>query len=184
MGVLDGAICYLAGPIDFDENLGVDYRKQIKEKCKDNDLKIKFLDPTHKIGNLVHDVGVEQDKIKELKTNKDWPNLRKMMKKIVKQDLRQVDLSDFIIVMIDTKVHMCGTYHELLTAEWQRKPILAICKGGKQNAPSWLFGILDHKYMFDTIDECLDHLVKLDRGESYLNRKWILFRKELDTLKD
>lgn len=181
-GILDGSVCYLAGPIDFDETLGVAYRQRIKTLCKEKGLKIKFLDPTNKITGLTGDVGEEQAQILKFKKEKDWASLRKLMKKIVKQDLRQVDFSDFIIVMVDQKVHMCGTYHEMLTAEWERKPVLVICKGGKETAPAWLFGILDYKYMFDSIEECIDFLSKLDSGERYLNRKWVLFRKELENL--
>ena len=180
--ILKNSVCYLAGPIDFEESLGKEYRQIIKEKCTDKGLKIKFLDPTNKLTGLSKDVGDEQAQIKKFKKNKDWKGLRQLMKRIVKEDLRQVDLSDFLIVMVNTDIHMCGTYHELITAELQRKPILTIVKGGKHKAPAWLFGILNHEYMFNNIDECIDYLAKLNSGQRYLNNKWILFRHELDKL--
>jgi len=179
---LESAVCYLAGPIDFDPDLGVGYRQRIKELCIEANIKLKFLDPTHKLTGLSKDVGQEQNKIQRYKRNQDWKNLRLFMKRIVKEDLRQVDLSDFLIVMVDTSVHMCGTYHELLTAESQRKPVLVITKGGKDKAPAWLFGIIRHEYMFDSIEQCVAHLEKLNNGWEKLNDKWILFRKELDNL--
>jgi len=179
---LDGAVCYLAGPFDFDPDLGVGYRQKIKELTHDKNINLKFLDPTHKLTGLSKDVGQEQNKIQNYKRKNDWKNLRLFMKRIVKEDLRQVDLSDFVIVMVDTSVHMCGTYHELLTAESQRKPVLVIVKGGKEKAPAWLFGVIRYDYMFDSIEECVEHLNRLNTGEEKLNDKWILFRKELENL--
>lgn len=180
--ILTNSVCYLAGPIDFDKDLGVSYRQYIKEECKRRGLKIKFLDPTRKITGLSKDVGEEQEQIRKMKASKDWHGLRRMMKRIVKEDLRQVDLSDFIILLVDVKTHMCGSYHEMLTAEWERKPVLTIVKGGKDTAPSWLYGILNHRYMYNSADECIDFLVRINEGKAHLNNKWVLFRQELDKL--
>ena len=104
------------------------------------------------------DVGEEQDSIRSFKDAKDWEGLHHFMKDIVKADLRQIDLSDVLIVLIDTSIFMCGSFHEIVTAISQKKPILCIIKGGIANAPAWLFGIVDYKLMFNTIDECIDFL--------------------------
>jgi nucleoside 2-deoxyribosyltransferase len=180
--ILDKSVCYLAGPIDFDETLGVSFRQQIMEEAKKRKMGIKFLDPTHKLESLTPDVGEEQEEIQRLKKNKSWKKLRKLMRNIVRSDLRQVDVSDFLIVMVDTSIHMCGTYHELILADLQKKPVLAIIKGGKERSSSWLFGILDPDYMFDSIEECIDYLDDVNKGKVELNHRWVLFRKEL--LKD
>jgi nucleoside 2-deoxyribosyltransferase len=178
--ILDKSVCYLAGPIDHADDLGVGYRRYVIEKSQELGLNIRFLDPTDKITGLADDVGVEQDNIQRLKKRKSWRKLSKLMAKIVRSDLRQVDLSDFIIVMVDTSVHMCGTYHELILADLQKKPVLAIIKGGKQKSPSWLFGIIDHELMFDSMEECLDYLTKVNDGEIELSDRWVLFRQALE----
>ena len=177
--ILDKALVYMAGPIDFDDSLGVAYRQKIIEETKKRGIGIKFLDPTNKLTTLVNDVGEEQETIQQCKKRKSWTKLTKLMKQIVRSDLRQVDLSDFLIAMVDTSIHMCGTYHELIQADLQKKPVLAIIKGGKETAPSWLFGIIDYKLMFDTIEDCIQYLDDVDSGKVELDDRWVLFRKEL-----
>lgn len=178
--ILDLSICYLAGPIDYAEDLGVGYRQKILSLAKEKGLNIKFLDPTNKLTGLQDDIGQEQDSIQRYKKRGHWKALTKLMKKIVRSDLRQVDLSDFVIVKVDVGVHQCGTYHELIQADIQKKPVLVIIEGGKEKAPSWLFGIIDYKLMFSTEEECVDYLVRVNSGEEDLDDRWVLFRKELD----
>ena len=178
--VLGKSVCYLAGPIDHAKDLGVNYRRYVINESEKKGLGIKFLDPTNKLVGLADDVGVEQANIQRFKENNEWDKLTTMMRKIVRADLRQVDLSDFIIVLVDTNVHMCGTYHELILADIQKKPVLAVIVGGKDKAPSWLFGIIDHNLMFDDLDACIDYLSQINKGEVNLSDRWVLFRKELE----
>lgn len=182
--VLEKTICYLAGPIDDSPDLGVSYRRYLIDKSKELNLGIRFLDPTNKITGLAADVGVEQDSIQKCKKRGSWRKLTRLMEQIVRSDLRQVDLSDFIIVKIDVSLHQCGTYHELILADLQKKPVLVIVQGGKAKAPAWLFGILDHQLMFDSEDDCLEYLQGVNDGEIELNDKWVLFRKELNKEED
>jgi hypothetical protein len=179
---LNQAVIYLAGSIEFEKSSGTGYRKNFMDKCRERGLKLKFLDPTNKITGLTPDVGVEKDKIDAYRSSGKWSQLRGLMKKIVKQDLRQVDLSDMIVAFIDKRVYTCGTIHEVVTGEDQRKLVLIICEGGKENCPAWLFGIIHYNYIFDTADEAIDYLVKMNNGTIPLDKKLILFRKELDEL--
>ena len=182
MGRLDKTVTYLAGPIDFADDLGVGFRQDIINKCRDAGLGIKFLDPTNKLPGLSKDVGEEADKINGYKKTKNWTGLRKLMKKIVRCDLRQVDLSDFLIVYVDRDVHMCGTYHELIQADLQKKPVLVIVKGGKARASAWLFGLIKPEYMFDSVDECIEFLQKVNTDSIELDDRWVIFRKDLENL--
>lgn len=181
-GVLDSSIAYLCGPIDEAPDDGIGYRKEIMRLSKEYDLKIKFLDPTNKLEGLQSEVGDEQDRIERYRKRKRWKDLTEFMKLIVRADLRQVDLSDFIIAKIDKSIHMCGSYHEIILADIEKKPILAVIEGGKKNAPAWLFGILDHKFMFDSEDECVKYLDKVNRGEVRIDDKWVLLRKQIEAI--
>ena len=100
--VLDGAICYLIGPIDEADDKGVGWRRNVVNQCRENNLHIKFLDPTNKISGLQKDVGEEQGQISTLKRKKMWDELSQFMEKIVHEDHRCVDICDFVIVYIDT----------------------------------------------------------------------------------
>lgn len=171
---LKGSMCYLVGPIDFVDDKGVGFRQQIKDGL--SDLGVVFLDPTAKLDGLTPDVGVEQDKIAKMKEEGRWEDLRAFMKNIVRSDLRCVDYSDFIIAYIDPDVHMCGSYHEIVCAVNQKKPVLAVIKGGKKRASSWLFGILRTDAMFDNIEELVEYFKHPDFE---LDERWVLFRDQV-----
>jgi nucleoside 2-deoxyribosyltransferase len=180
--ILKGAVCYLAGPIDYAHDFGVEYRQFVKEESKKRGLAIKYLDPTDKPEGLVDDVGVEQDSIVKFKEEGRWDELTALMKQIVRADLRQVDLSDFIIARVDTRIHSCGTYHEIVLADIEKKPVLLIVEGGKDKAPAWLYGIVDHTLMFNNAEECLEYLERINNGEIELDDRWVLFRHALENL--
>ena len=178
-GELDGAIAYLAGPIDNTPCDGIPIRKYIKSLAKEKGLKLKFLDPTDKFHGFTQDAGKDKENSESLRKQSKWAELRKLRRKIVRVDLRCVDISDLLILYIDASVHMCGSYAEFFTAVQQKKPIMAIIKGGKVNCPNWLFGVLDHHFMFDSVESCIDYLVKLNSGEAELNERWVLLRAQL-----
>lgn len=175
--ILENSICYLAGPIDYAKDQGKGWRKEVKKKLKS--YKIHFLDPTNKLKGLTKEVDSEQEKIKTLKVQKKWEELSKMMKNVVRSDLRCIDVSDYIIAYVDPKVQVCGTYHEMINAINQKKPVLIVVNGGKEKASSWLFGICDYKNMFDSFDELFAYLEKIHKGKIKLNNRWVLIRKQL-----
>jgi len=181
-GVLDKTIAYLCGPIDEAIDQGIGYRRDFISISEKYGLEIKFLDPTNKLKGLQQEVGTEQDRIERYRNRGRWKDLTNFMKIIVRADLRQVDLSDFVIAKVDKNIHMCGSYHEIFLADIEKKPILAIIEGGKKNAPAWLFGILDHNLMFDDAEECVKYLDKINRGLVKLDDRWVLLRKQLDEI--
>jgi|2_EtaG_2_1085320.scaffolds.fasta_scaffold00338_2 hypothetical protein len=180
--VLDKSLAYLIGPIDEAKDQGIGWRRELIRLSEEYKLKIKFLDPTNKLKGLQQEVGTEQDRIARYRTRGRWKDLSDFMKVIVRVDLRQVDFSDFVIAKVDKSIHMCGSYHEIFVADIEKKPILAIIKGGKKNAPAWLFGILDHNLMFDDEEECVKYLVKINDGDVELDDRWVLLRKQLDEI--
>jgi nucleoside 2-deoxyribosyltransferase len=175
--VLQSSICYLAGAIDFAKDLGVGWRDEIKAKTKG--MGIRYLDPCKKMENLAKDVGEEQRAIDRLKAEGKFEELREMMKKIVRSDLRMIDYSDFMICYIDPQVHSAGTYHELVLSLSQKKPTLIVIKGGIVKSPSWIFGISKIDYMFDSIDDVCSYLNRINSGEQEPEKEWVLIRKQL-----
>jgi len=179
---LDDALCYLIGAIDDANDQGKKWRKELVNKCKKNNLKIKFLNPTNKISKLKKEVDEEQLRINSMKKNGRWNELSRFMKKVVRHDHRCIDISDFFICYIDVDCHMCGSYFELQSALSQKKPYFIISKGGKKNIPSWLFGILDHNRIFPCIDDVISNLKKLNEGKLNFDNRWVLIRKEIEQL--
>ena len=96
-------------------------------------------------------------------------------------DLRMVDISDFLVVNINTDHHACGTYEEITTANRQKKPIIVHCEQGKAGCPPWLFLMLgkSHRTIFSTWDEVKDYLDYIDSDpvpESL--KRWVFFDLE------
>lgn len=180
--ILEDSICYLVGAIDNAIDQGKGWRRDLIKQCKDRNIKIKFLDPTNKIGNLKAEVDEEQTKIRALKQNSNWEELSEMMSKIVRHDHRSQDISDFIILKIDTHIHMCGSYFELQSALTQKKPYFIIVEGGKKNTPNWLFGIANHEYFFDSVTDVVNKLEQINNGSIEIDDRWVLFRKDLSSV--
>ncbi len=174
--VLDGAVAYLGGGIDDAPDNGITWRENIKTMLDKRGVKLTVLDPTNKIAGLTGEVGSEKQQQQKMKNEEDWHGLRKFMKKIVRADLRMVDLCDFVIAFIDVEIHLCGTYQEITTADVEHKPVLLIIKGGKKKCPCWLFGTIHYDYMFDSVEDCVDYLVKVNSGDVILDDKWVLIR--------
>lgn len=178
---LRDSICYLIGGIDFCKDQGKSWRKSIIHRCEEHNFGIKFLDPTNKLRGLQAEVGAEQDYIKMLKRDKNWNGLKSFMKIIVRHDHRCVDISDFIIMYIDTDYHMCGSYFELQSALSQKKPYFIVVNGGKANAPNWLFGIVDYECIYDDLESVVLKLEEIDQG-CPLSSRWVLIRDQLKEL--
>jgi len=184
MGVLDGAISYMAGPIDRADDHGIGWRRQFKKCLFDRHINIVFLDPTDKFEGLMEEVKDEKIYSDILRAKSDWEGLRNMFKKVQRVDLRMVDICDFLVAKIDTSIHMCGTYSEIDLCITEKKPILLIIEGGKKKCPSWLFGSVHYDFMFDSEDECADYLARVDCGDVKIDDRWVLMRKGIKFLEN
>ena len=181
-GILNESLCYLIGAIDQACDLGSGWRKLFMDECKLSGLNIKFLDPTDKVTGLQSESQDEHKRIVMLKGQKRWDELSEFMYRIVREDHRSVDLSDFVVFYLDPSVHTCGSYFELQSALTEKKPYFIIVKGGKKNTPAWLFGICDHNQFFGSVESVVEKLASLDSGRSSLSDRWVLFRKQIRDL--
>lgn len=104
----------------------------------------------------------------------DYDRFADCMRKIRRVDLRLVDISDFLVAHIDTEVYAWGTPEEITLANRQKKPVLVWCRQGKLGAPDWLFGQIPHQHIFDTRDDLMVYLSKIDSGEIEDDtRRWL-----------
>ena len=169
---------YLCGAMDRVQDGGVGWRQEIGTWLRSRGVIV--LDPTNK----PIDIGVEDMENRqlrhELKAAGDYRSVSQDMKIIRCVDLRMVDLSDFLVVNIDTNVHACGTYEELTLGNRQKKPIILRIEQGKANAPDWLFGTLPHQMMFSTWEEVSDYLHNIDSApEVDAMRRWLFFNYDV-----
>lgn len=166
---------FLSGPIDRISDDGVGWRREIKRKCKNNKLKIKFFDPTDKPKGLGSEIGDEKLRIKNLMKKRKWDQAQTEVKTFRRFDLRMVDMCHCFIIYVDVNVHMCGSYDEFNTAERQQKPIFVIMAEGqsKYDIPTWLVASVNEGEVFESIDELVEHLKLLNDGKITFDRRWV-----------
>lgn len=184
MGKLDCALGYLSGPMDYVADGGVEWRRKFARLIYEAGLDIDLIDPTNKPGN---DQKIGEDKIHQikLKQEKRWKELAEYVGEYRRNDLRSVDYSDFIVVVVDPRVPQWGTSNEVYGGEAQHKPTFFVCDGGLANFPNWLFDLLDFEgdqpiNFFENIEEVIEMLKKLNSGEKELSKEWVLARKHIE----
>jgi len=116
---------------------------------------------------------------KDLKTER-YDLVVSKMKEIRSYDLSLVDRSDFIIAVIDVKIPSWGTGEELSWAARLKRPTFICSTTSKSDIPLWVYGMFPHKYMYDSIEDAVDMIKKIDRAEIITDsNRWRLLRKEL-----
>jgi hypothetical protein len=121
----------------------------------------------------------QQVKLKLLRASGDLADLQKRMKDIRRYDLSMVDRSDLIICKIDPNIPTYGTIDELVMAESLNRPVFVCVEGGKRKAPLWLYSLVPHKYIYDSLDDIIAVLKEIDSGEKEIDSKrWRLLRPE------
>lgn len=176
---LRGSQIYTAGPIDFCEHSGVEWRNSIKPHLKA--MNIIVLDPCQKPTDRGHEIGKEKQNLITLKEEGKWEDLHLAMKDICHIDLRCVQKSDAVIFYLPDNIKMTGTIYELAIAVFNKIPTLIFCPNGKASVANWIHGIVSHKYMFDTEEELLCYLRSINDGtaEDVDMKKWAFFDAEL-----
>ena len=181
-GKLTGATGYLSGPMEFVADHGVEWRRKFIKLVKQANLKIDLIDPTDKPGGLDIKIGENKAHQEQLQREGRWEELRQYVHAYRRFDLRFVDISDFLVVVVDPRVPQWGTANEVYLAEQQHKPMFFVCDGGLGNLPRWLFDVADS--VFRSIEQVVEELVLIDSGIVPLSDKWVLIRKHLEEIRN
>ena len=164
---------YLCGAISFDDN-DVEWREALKPFLRD--LGIKIFDPCDPPIDIKL---ADKETQRRLLHEGRFDELSVVMKELRCLDLRMIDITDMVIVNIDTDIYTCGTWEEIALANRERKPILVHCKQGKRGAPLWLYGMIPHELIFGSWSELEDYILEIDKCEGVLlKRRWYLFNYE------
>lgn len=169
LGKLYGSKCYVVGPMEF-----ADGRAWREKLAKDlSKLGIVTLDPYNKPfrETFYKEDEKNQEKLIFLRKNGKFDRLCRMMKLIRYSDLRLCDLCDFAVVYILPNVPTFGSMEELSVLLRMKRPVFIVVEGGKKTCPLWLFGMLNHKYMFDSFNKVLAYIRRLNSGTISLNLK-------------
>lgn len=178
MNLLKNIRIYQVGAMESEKDCGASWRNELKEKLKE--IGIKWFDPVNKI--FVKDVqesGQYQIDLKSWRENGEFDKLAEHMKEIRAYDLSMVDKSDAIIFYYDVNKPTCGSWEELFHANSIKRPIFIIANQGVKSLPLWLFGTIPYKYFYNSIDEVVGIIKKIDSGEKEIdNQRWRLLKPE------
>lgn len=168
-------IAYLAGPIDRISDRGVQWRLDMSLFLRG--IGIGVIDPCDK--PILGAVSEQDDFVKQrhsIKVAGNYHILHEIMQEIVATDLRSIDLAGFIILHVDTSVHMCGSYNEQTHASLQRKPVLVHCATGMSDIPDWLYGICDHNEFFSSWEDMQSYIKDVAFKPSFpTTKRWKFF---------
>ena len=188
MGVLDEAIGYLSGPMEFVKDHGIEWRRKFIRLVHESELNIDLIDPTNKPGESIGEDPTYQIQLQEEGRFKE---LQAYVNNYRHFDLRATDICDFLIVVVDPTIPQWGTSNETYVAEMQKKPTFFIVEGGLYRLPRWLFDVIDRissanpikaqqeANVYESVEDVVSELVALDNGTKRLSREWILVRKLL-----
>jgi hypothetical protein len=180
MGYLNKTRAYLVGNI---QNASIadmyDWRAEFKEKTKS--LGIISISPMDKVflASTLEN-GDFKNEIIAMMDQGNLDDVYKLMKRIIKKDLRCVDISTFLVGIIDVDKPTFGTTHEIILAAQQSKRIMLVIKQGIKRAPWWLLGLLGPRAFYNSLDEVINELKDLDSGKLPIEEKyWQILEPEL-----
>jgi len=188
MNRLKGSLIYLAGGIEYLPDLGIDWRQKAEFELRK--LGIGILNPQDKATNFANEGYNEQANLQNLRkaaklARKEGKidlaleirkEISRIMREIVRADLRMVDLASAILCRIDSTRHTAGTYAELTQAYLQRKPVILYCETGIEDIPLWWWGHGNRSMFFSSLDESIDYIRHIDQDEVIEHHKqWKFF---------
>lgn len=167
---------YLVGAMSCAD--GSSWRSKVEQSLKE--MGVIVLNPyNHPFVNSCQEDNDATNKLKKMIALNQYDEASAMTRKIRTEDLRCVDISDFIFCYLNPKVPTCGSYEELFESNRSKKPIFLSIDGGKKETPLWLFGTIPHKYIYDNVDDAIEMLKKIDNGTVAIDsERWRLLRKE------
>ena len=154
---------------------GRDIRENINQQLEK--INIKLFD--HYKQTFIMDVNEDEETHDELRLalkNGDYEKVE-AYKEIRSYDLSLIDRSDFVIFVYDPEVVTCGSWEEFFTANRMKKPIFFVNTRGKNKTPMWVFWTMSHKYIYNSVEEVVEKLQKIDQGKIPIDsERWKLLR--------
>lgn len=177
MNTLKNTRVYLAGNLEHSDDPD-GWREAVRREL--SLLSIKVLDPTKKVfEGQVLETAEDREHLKYLRGNGYLQAVRDYMVSVVQKDLRQIDLSDFVIFNIEVDKPTFGTIHELIVSVQQKKPIF-VAVGDVKKTPLWLLGIIKPQYFYNNVGEILVKLKSIDSGQTKIDSDgWRLLVSDL-----
>lgn len=177
--LLKGSKCYLAGNLQAQSNeISVSWREDFKSKVKE--MGIVTLSPLDKvfINFEKEGKGFREEMFKYLEEG-NILEVHNRMKNVRRRDLAMIDFSSFVVVVLNSELPTFGTIEEMSVSQKQNKPIFIVVKPNLKKIPLWIAGMFKPECFFNTLEEVIDKLHKIDQDEEYISQEnWRIFEKE------
>ena len=174
--LLKGTRCYLVGHMQYAE--GQSWRDWIQPKLESMGVTVFNPYQNNYVEKIDEGNHSREQMLKDIKEHK-YDLVTSKMKTIRAYDLALVDKSDFIISYIIPEVASWGSQEEITLSIRQKKPLFLAVEGGKQKTSLWHFAQVPHEYIFDSVEEILNELEEIDKGEKYPDSsRWRLLLKD------
>jgi hypothetical protein len=164
MTYLSGKTVYLCGPLHAEKDDGVGWRDAITPRLQAYNIIVD--DPCKKTANGVGEVGDDKNRFKKLVKEKKFLEAKEAFWPIVRKDLRSVDKADFIIFNYIASSPTIGTWHEIINAQYQKKPILMKYDESQlDHFNPWVLTFVKATWCFATWDELFQELDKVNNRQ-------------------
>lgn len=164
MNFLKNKIAYLSGSIFGLIDDGKGWRDYVSVELQK--IGINVSNPCMKKTNGSSEIGDDKNKFKEIILQENWGKIKEEFWPIVHSDLRNVDSADFLIFNYIPDVPTVGTVHELVVANFEKKPILLKYDKEKLDRFNPWMCVFVKKHHFFSEWSCLfDYLKEVDNGK-------------------
>ena len=176
--ILNKTRCYMMGAMEYSD--GRLWREKIIKDLENRG--IVFFNPYEKpfINNTSEDEPSRQEML-HWREKGQFDLLAEKMKKIRSDDLRCIDLSDWLIAVVKPQIASWGTGEEIPWAVREKKPVFLVIDDpkGVKACPLWFFGVIPYKYIYNSVEEMLVTIKAIDDGVIRLSSdRWHLLKKE------
>jgi hypothetical protein len=176
MNLLRGQRTYLFGQMEYMD--GSKWRDNVEAEFKKmgiivfNPYKKPFIDGTQEDNEA-------RAQLKQMRKEGRWEEIAHHMKKVKREDFRQVEASDFLFGYINMAYQTVGSWDEIFYAEEMEKPIFLIIEGGLPQTPLWLFGRIPIKYIYSSIEDAVQVVKNVNDGTKKIDsERWRIFKPE------
>ena len=176
MGILNKTKCYTIGHMQYISGEG--WREYLDYEL--TKLGIGVWTPYNKpmIGETKEDDKARADMLDMVKKG-EYDRVSARMKTIRGEDLRLCDLCDFGVAHLYPEIASWGSGEEISWMARCKKPTFISIEGGKKRCPLWLFGMFPHKYIYDSVEDIIRTIKKIDSGNIPIDSdRWKLLKEE------
>lgn len=180
MGTLEGTKAYTVGNLEFDSfTSAAKWRQQLVEAL--TPIGVQILSPLENAFKTFkpESAGWNKELKRMLQDPSKWGDVHEAAKNIRSKDLCYVDISTFIVAVLNPEKPTYGLVDELITGKRSCKPIfLVIPEKGYSGIPIWLASYFKPSWVYSSIEQVIEELYRINDApvEELNNKYWKILK--------